>query len=127
MTNRDPDERRWPAWLEPLRPDELTRLRLRREILAAAAPLLRARAGSWQDVAAGWSSVLAPIAAALALAFGVLAHRAARSEAPPALEIVERAEWEPLLGLTPESPPALLTGDREPTREAVFTAVLSFE
>lgn len=126
-TNRAPDERQWPAWLEPLRPDEMTRRRLRTEILAAATPLLRIRAGSWQDVAAGWSSVLVPLAAAIALVFGTLAHRAARSDAPPPVEIVERAEWERLLGPAPENPPAFLTGAQEPSREAVFTAAIAFE
>lgn len=127
MRDRTRGKAGWPGWLEPLRPDDVTRGRLRTEILAAAAPLLRARADSWQQIAAGWSSVLVPLAAAIALFFGALAYQAARGEETATVEVAESTEWEPLLGPAPDSPPAFLTGAREPSREAVFTAVIEFE
>lgn len=67
----------WPAWLEPLRPDELARQRLRSRIMAQAEPLLAARrALTWDEVASRWAMMLVPAAAAVTLVFGGLALRA---------------------------------------------------
>ena len=64
----------WPAWLEMLRPDELTRQRLKSRIMAQAAPLLAARrALTWDEVASRWAIMLVPAAAAVTLVFGGLA------------------------------------------------------
>ncbi len=120
-----PEGGRWAAWLDPLMPDEVSRQRLRKRVLEAAAPLLRARARSWQDVAAGWSSLLTPIAAALVLVFGALAYAASR----PAGQVgdsVSALEIEPLLAEETESPPTLLTGASEPSRESVFIAAIAY-
>ncbi len=119
-----PEGGRWAAWLDPLMPDELSRERLRKRVLEAAAPLLRARARSWQDVAAGWSALLTPIAAALVLVFGALAYGASR----PTARVADSAsvlEIEPLLAEEAESPPTLLTGAAEPSRESVFLAAIA--
>lgn len=69
------NRREWPAWLDGLRPDEVTSARLRRSILQAAEPLLEARREDWWDVASRWAGLLTPIAAVLALVFGGLALR----------------------------------------------------
>ncbi|MEN8145843.1 MAG: hypothetical protein ABFS14_12940 [Gemmatimonadota bacterium] len=67
----------WPAWLEALRPDELTRQRLRGRIMAQAEPLLAARrALTWDEVASRWATMLVPAAAAVTLLFGGLALQA---------------------------------------------------
>ena len=74
----------WPRWLDALRPDEITRARLKRSIADAAAPLLNARRLTWWEVASDWASLLTPVAAAVAVLFAGLAlgdRPAARSEA----------------------------------------------
>lgn len=114
--------RSWPTWLEPLRPDELTRWRLRSRVRAGADPLLRRlRRGELWDVASSWASTLAPLAAAVTLALGWLALRATpapKPETPP-------FRVDPLMGPTADdSPPPLLTGGSEPSAEAVLSAVL---
>ncbi|MGH7542150.1 MAG: hypothetical protein ACRELC_14240 [Gemmatimonadota bacterium] len=129
--NRNREGGVWPAWLEPLRPDEMSGRRMRNRILAAAGPLLRARARHASlDVAARWSSVLAPVAAAIALVFGALAHRVGRDVPSPSVETITRPEaavWEPLLGTAADAPPAILTQASEPSRETVFTAAIAYE
>lgn len=63
----------WPKWLETLRPDQITRERLKRSIADAAAPLLSARQLTWWEVASDWASLLTPVAAAVAVLFAGLA------------------------------------------------------
>ena len=75
---RNSTERRWPEWLEPLRPDDVGRRRMRRDVLAGARPLLEAREAGWFDVAAGWATVLAPVAAAITILFTAIAIEASR-------------------------------------------------
>jgi len=116
----------WPAYLEPLRPDEMTRHRIRRHVLAAAGTI-ETRAQSWFDVTAGWSSVLAPLAAGLLVVFGTLAYRAAGSdgEEPIAASLVgPTPDLVPSLAPDAEAPPALLIDMAEPSRDAVLTAAL---
>jgi len=62
-----------PRWLSELRPDDLTRARLRRSILEAAAPLLEGRRVTWWEVASSWASILIPVAASVALLIAGLA------------------------------------------------------
>lgn len=129
MPDRDRDRRSWPEWLEPLRPDELTRRRLHRAVMEAAGSVLRKR--TWTEVASRWSAVLAPLAAGLAVASGALAYRAAM---PPAAErpavasdlpaAVAPLDLGPYLAPDAEGPPALLIDVAEPSREAVLTAAL---
>jgi len=85
MKRQRTEEREWPTWLAPLRPDEVTRSRMRQVITDSASPLLAAsRSRAWEDVAARWSTLLAPAAAAVAIAFGGLAYSAS-SPSPVAL------------------------------------------
>ena len=58
---------RWPIWMRALRPDELTRRRMKRAILDEALPLLTARRDSWFDAVADWATILSPVAAAIAV------------------------------------------------------------
>jgi hypothetical protein len=96
----------WPAWLEPLRPDPMSRARMRRSILTSAAPLLAARHPlAWWEVAADWSSVAVPIAASIALLFGWIAYTSGTSAAA-----------------TPE--PTLLVDRSEPSSDALRDAAL---
>lgn len=129
MRDRDRDGGSWPEWLEPLRPDEVTRARLHRAVMETAESMLRTR--TWTEVASRWSAVLAPLAAGLAVASGALAYRAATpdaqagptvaAEAPPAAAPVDIG---PYLAPDAEGPPALLIDVAEPSREAVLTAAL---
>jgi hypothetical protein len=83
-------------------------------------------------VTAGWSSILTPIAAGLAVAFGVLAYRASIgteveiAATGPSDEVVtvDSHEIQPLLGPDDAGPPALLIEENELNREAVFRAAL---
>ena len=69
----------WPTWLRALRPDELTRHRMRRAIFADAIPLLASRRDNWFDAVAEWATILSPVAAAVTLVFAGLALRQAGS------------------------------------------------
>ncbi len=128
MRDRDQGSGQWPAWLEPLRPDDITRRRLHRAVMDTAESMLRTR--TWLEVASRWSSVLAPLAAGLAVAFGTLAYRAARPEPGP--DVAARTptvatapvELGPFLAPDAEGPPALLIDVAEPSRESVLTAAL---
>lgn len=88
--------RDWPDWLESLRPDEFTSVRLRHSIAAAAEPLLEARRDDVWNVASRWAGLLTPAAAVLALVFGGLAMRdgaagetVAVADVEPAADVVE--------------------------------------
>lgn len=129
MPHRDRQGGGWPEWLEPLRPDELTRRRLHRAVMETAESMLRTR--TWTEVASRWSAVLAPLAAGLAVASGALAYRAAVPDAPegPAIAsdlpaAVAPVDLGPYLAPDAEGPPALLIDVAEPSREAVLTAAL---
>ena len=131
MSRRDQNRSggRGPAWaeyLEPLRPDELTRRRLSRSVIAAAEALLERRPLSWLDVTASWSAALTPLAAGLVVAAGVLLYR---SSVPDAPEFAADPDPEPVglvrsLAPDAEAPPALLIDLAEPSRDAVLTAAL---
>lgn len=110
------------GWLEALRPDQVTRARLRAAILERAAPLLaERREEGWLGVAAGWSARLAPVAAAAALLFGWLAYDAGRSTQPePAASV--RAET--LVEPGDQVPPELLTSGDAPSADRVLAAAL---
>jgi hypothetical protein len=102
---------------------------LHRNILATATGMLRAPGRTWHEVTARWSTLLTPIAAAIALAFGMIAYGVVEDEpvtvtidAPPAAR--EPLDLAPLLAPDAEAPPALLIDMAEPSREAVLTAAL---
>lgn len=131
MSSRDKDRTgghgpAWPEYLEPLRPDQLARRRLRRSVMAAAEVLLERRPLSWLDVTANWSAALAPLAAGLLVAAGALLYRISVPDAP---EFALDLEPEPVglvrsLAPDAEGPPALLIDLVEPSRDAVLTAAL---
>ena len=85
---------RWNGWLEVLRPDRLTRERLRRAVFREARPILAGRRASWFDAVSDWATVLSPVAAAVTLVFAGLALQQASKPAdvgeptrlPPAAE-----------------------------------------
>lgn len=120
----DRERREWPAWLEPLRPDELSRARMRTAILGRAAPLLDARRlGSWETVAAGWARMLVPIAAVLLLLFAGLAYQAAPrtiAAAPVTLEELMAED-------DAENTLAALTSSVEPSPDWALTTVMRGE
>jgi len=97
---------------------------MRRGILRAAAPLLAARRPArWWDVAAEWSGLAAPIAAAIALLFAWIAYGAS----PPGIE-PERQEMEALVRPSLQAaPPALLLDRAEPSSDGVLEATLRRE
>jgi hypothetical protein len=105
---------RWPTWLRGLRPDELTRRRMKRAILDEALPLLTARRDSWFDAVAEWATILSPVAAAVTLIFAGLALRQAGSaelsdtiaSAPAVEELVRPSETLPS-AFGPDSVPDL--------------------
>lgn len=121
----------WPSWLEPLRPDDLTRRRIQAAIMAHAERILPGR--SWYELTSRWSTVLAPLAAGLAVAFGTMAYRASAGD-PPSIatgdaRVVDGRELDSgVLGpfLTPDidGPPSLLIDVAEPSRESLLAAVL---
>ncbi len=116
----------WAGYLEPLRPDELTRRRLRRNVMAAAEALFERRPLSWLDVTASWSAALAPLAAGLLVAAGVLLYRSSLPDAPEFAADVDQEPVGLVRSLAPdaEAPPALLIDLIEPSRDAVLTAAL---
>ena len=105
---------RWPIWMRALRPDELTRRRIKRAILDEARPLLTARRDSWFDAVADWATILSPVAAAVTLIFAGLALRHAGSadlsdtiaSAPAVEELVRSGETLPS-AFGPDSVPDL--------------------
>ncbi len=116
----------WAEYLEPLRPDELTRRRLRRSVMAAAEALFERRPLSWLDVTASWSAALTPLAAGLLVAAGALLYRISVPDAP---EFAVDPDPEPVglvrsLAPDAEAPPAMLIDLVEPSRDAVLTAAL---
>lgn len=103
----------WPMWLETLRPDQITRARLKRSIAGAAAPLLSARQLTWWEVASDWASLLTPVAAAVAVLFaglalgdrpttGTEAMMAVSADAPRLEEFIDWASAEELPAAFPE-------------------------
>lgn len=113
----------WPEWLEPLRPDDMERSRIRRGVMRTAGPLLAARRPSWWDEVARWADVLAPIAAVFVLFCAGLAFETAR----PGTEAQASAEA-PVVDLVqppaPAGPPELLTAAREPSNDRILRAAV---
>lgn len=116
---------RWPDWLLSLRPDQLTRERMRRRIVGEAALVLRARrSGSWWLVADRWTTRLLPLAAALALVFAGMARRASHiatiADLPPTVD-------ELLQSANPNGPPAVLTAATEPGLDQLLSAAVNHD
>ena len=119
---------KWPEYLEPLRPDEVTQYRIRKRVMTSAEGLRNRRIGTWFDVTAGWSIMLAPVAAGLLVIFGMLAYRIAvpTSEkrivfdsTPASIDLL------PSLAPDAEQLPILLIDTVEPSRDAVLAAALT--
>lgn len=126
MTDRENRHVDWPGWLEPLRPDSVTRARMRRDILVRAAPLLEARRPIvWQEIAAGWSSTLVPLAAALIVVFAGLAYNASRAAETTLAERAPNYGLEELVA-PGDRPPDVLTSAREPDSDVLLTEVISY-
>ena len=114
---------RWPDWLFSLRPDPLTRERMRRRIMDEAATVLRVRrSDSWWAVADRWTTRLLPLAAALALVFASMARRASQlpgtPDMPPTVD-------ELLQSANPNGPPAVLTSATEPGLDQLLSAAVT--
>lgn len=129
MSDRKSPETRgiriFPGWLEPLRPDDAVKRRLREAILARAEPILAARGrGGWSEVAAGWATLLAPAAAAAAILFAALAVRAGDS-GPEAQ--VHAAVFEPVEAEASRVVPAVLTAESGPGAALVLTSTVYSE
>ena len=115
-------DRRWPEWLEALRPDEVTRHRLRRAIFREAGPVLAARRESWADAVSEWATILSPIAAAVTLVFAGLALK----QAAEPIEVADNTAPAPLVeDLIPadEGLPAAFAGDSVPNLNVVMTVI----
>ena len=126
MNDNSRGTRGWPKWLETLRPDEITRARLKRSISDAAAPLLNSRQLTWWEVASDWASLLTPVAAAVAVLFAGLALGArpvARSEATIAVSaeaprLEEFVDW-----ASAEEFPAAFPEDSLTSLDVVLTSI----
>jgi hypothetical protein len=118
---------KWPEHLEPLRPDDMTQYRIRKRVMASAERLKNKRIGTWFDVTARWSVMLAPVAAGLLVVFGILAYRTA---APTSEERIvldptpASVDLLPSLAPDAEQLPMLLIDTAEPSRNAVLAAAL---
>jgi len=126
MNDSSRGRRGWPNWLETLRPDEITRARLKRSIADAAAPLLSARQLTWWEVASDWASLLTPVAAAAAVLFAGLAlgdRPVARSEvtvaeSPEVPRLEEFIDW-----ASAEELPAAFPEDSLTSLDVVLTSI----
>ncbi len=116
---------RWPIWLRVLRPDELTRRRMRRAIFDEALPLLTARRDSWFDAVADWATILSPIAAAVTLIFAGLALRQPGNAELP--ETIASAPAVEELVRPGETLPSAFGRDSEPDLDQVMTVIYETE
>lgn len=120
--------RPWPSWMEPLRPDEEARARLRARIDSEARSLpARPPGGGMEEawgVAEDWARHLVPLAAAAALLLGWVAARATApvpaapaAEGPVAVEELVRPDTSGTL-------PDVLISASEPDDERLVSAVM---
>ena len=127
MTDTKDRERDWTSWLEPLRPDDVTRDRVRGAVLREAAPRLRRRRRRvlWRT-AGSLARIVAPAAAAAVLMFGWVAHEASGPALEPAgTAVAERpVEVEELVRGENGVPPAMLTSASAPSSDLVLEATL---
>lgn len=121
MTERD-----WPDWLEALRPDSVTRERMRRAIVREAVPLLTARRAGWFDVASRWATLLSPVAAAITLLFAGLAVLQTPVRDAPSDQLAEAPpSVDQLLESSGPAVPAAFAHDSLADLDIVLTAIAS--
>lgn len=112
----------WPKWLQALRPDEVTRTRMRRVIFRDAGPILAARRDSWFDAVSDWATILSPVAAAVTLVFAGLALK----QAAEPIDLAENGSPPPAveeLVAPGEELPAAFAGDSIPDLDVVMTVI----
>ncbi len=118
--------RSWPAWIEPLRPDDVSRARMRSVVLDRADAWLERRgAASVWELAADAALRLVPVAASALLLFGWMAHRAERP--PVAADAGSNVAVEELVrsgAPGAQAPPAVLTAASAPSQDLVLAATL---
>lgn len=114
----------WPAWMEPLRPDDVSRARMRSAVLDRADAWLERRgARSVWELAADAALRLVPIAASALLLFGWMAHRAEREPVTVASDVAVE-ELMRSTGPRAQGPPAVLTSASAPSQDLVLAATL---
>ncbi len=126
MNDRRGKPAKRPRWVAELRPDDLTRQRLKRSIADAARPVLEARRLTWWDVASSWASLLIPVAASIALLIAGLAigdRPASRTASTTAfsadtLGYEEFVDW-----ASAEELPRAFPGDSLADLDVVLTAI----
>lgn len=114
----------WPAWIAPLRPDDVSRARMRSVVLDRAEAWLERRGtDSVWELAADAALRLVPVAACALLLFGWLAHRAERQPVAASSNV---AVEELVRSGAPraQGPPAVLTAASAPSQELVLAATL---
>lgn len=129
--------RSWPAWLAPLRPDDVARARMRSAIVERAGPWLRRRrAPSVWELAEEAALRLAPLAASALILFGWMAHRVepeplsapSPADAPSQSDAPSHVAVEELLRSSGAGaragPPAVLTSASAPSQDLVLAATL---
>lgn len=122
--------RTWPAWLEPLRPDDVARARMRSAVRARAGEWLeRRKPDSVWEVAEAAALRVAPLAAGAVLLFGWMAHRAEQPTVTPADASANVAVEELVRtsGGPTDGPPAVLTSASAPSQDLVLAATLRGE
>lgn len=127
MTNATDPDRDRAGWLEPLRPDDLARARIRGAVMRRAEPLLRRRRrDAVLRTAGSLARLMAPLAAAAVLLFGWVAHRAPPPSAASAGPAAARSpvQVEELVRARDGAPPTMLTSASAPSTDLVLQATL---
>jgi hypothetical protein len=112
--------------LRSLRPDDVTRRRLSRDIAEEARPLLALRRDSWLDAISDWATILSPVAAAVTLVFAGLALRQAANPAEPGEELASAPGVVELVQ-PGGALPAAFEGESQPDLDQVMTVLYEAE
>lgn len=125
MTNAKDRDRDWKSWLEPFRPDDVARARIRSAVAREAGPRLRRRRRNalWRT-AGSLARIVAPAAAAAVLMFGWVAHEASAPAATGPVAADRSVQVEELVRAADGAPPAMLTSASAPSRDLVLEATL---
>lgn len=126
MTDPTESDHGWPEWLEPLRPDDLARARMRKGVERAAAPMLRRRRRTavW-DRAGTLARMVAPLAAIALVVFAWVAREASRpAETLQQADVERPVQVEELVRARNGAPPTVLTSASAPSADLVLQATL---